>query len=483
MNITRTVGRQGFDIAMVGALMAMAGTYWDDAWHTDRGRDSFLAPPHLVLYAGAGTLAVVVVWSLVRCAVDAGVGAVRHRPGSVLAVVGVSAIFLAAPIDDAWHQVLGRDAVLWSPPHLLGLTGSLAAAVGLADLARPLDSWRSSVLGAVIIATTMIVVLEYETDVPQFADAWYLPVVILAWGVASTLIVQRDPRPWALTAAAAVYTVLRVAIAVGLDQTDHSSALVPPIVAVAVVADVARRRSVFTASLAVPLSIVVTYLLVHGASPLGLELSAGELGFAVVGVPILLLVHRVAPVDRNPLPDGVLTRSMFFALLVFGLTLSGERPAAAHDPGQGVQKAMVAFDLVIEGRQAGATEFELTAEVALDDCSGIAARRTVARRGGRTETGSLRPDGACRWIGEVTVDENGRWFVYLELDRGATTLESWFPISTQSDRASGSRPLYVPPPDEGGRVLRAGAGSALALVNLVFVVTTLRSGGGSRREP
>ena len=83
----------------------------------------------------------------------------------------------------------------------------------------------------------------------------------------------------------------------------------------------------------------------------------------------------------------------------------------------------------------------------------------------------------------MTVDEDGRWFVYLELDRGATTLESWFPISTRSDRASGSRPLYVPPPDEGGRILRAGAGSALALVNSVLLVTTLRSGGGRRREP
>ena len=32
--------------------MSLFGTYWDDAWHTDRGRDSFFAAPHLALYAG-----------------------------------------------------------------------------------------------------------------------------------------------------------------------------------------------------------------------------------------------------------------------------------------------------------------------------------------------------------------------------------------------------------------------------------------------
>ena len=481
MNVTRTVGRRGFDIAMVGSLLAMVGTYWDDAWHTDRGRDTFLAPPHVVLYAGAGILAVVLVWSLVSAAVAAGVGAVRRRPGSRLAVVGVSAIFLAAPVDDAWHQILGRDAVLWSPPHLLGLTGSLAAAVGLADLARPLDSWRSSMLGSVIVATTMMAVLEYETDVPQFADAWYLPAVILAWGIAATLIVQRDPRPWALTTAAAVYTVVRVAVAVGLDQADHSSALVPPILAVAVVADVTRRRSVLAAAVAVPLLIVVTYPLIHDASPLGLDLSGGEVGFALIGIPLLLLVHRVVQVDRKPRRCDVPLCSMFFALLVLGLALSGAQPAGAHDPGQGPKRATVAFDLVTDDGPAGTTEITITAQVALNDCSDLAARRSVARRGGRTATGSLRPDGACRWVGEVTVDESGRWFVYMELDRGAMTLESWFPISTQSDSASGSRALYLPPPDDTGRGLRAGAGSALALVNLVLLVTTLRSGGGRRR--
>ena len=39
-------------LAAAGFLMALFGVYWDDAWHTDRGRDSTLSAPHLALYAG-----------------------------------------------------------------------------------------------------------------------------------------------------------------------------------------------------------------------------------------------------------------------------------------------------------------------------------------------------------------------------------------------------------------------------------------------
>lgn len=32
--------------------MALFATYWDDSWHTDKGRDEFAIPPHLLLYGG-----------------------------------------------------------------------------------------------------------------------------------------------------------------------------------------------------------------------------------------------------------------------------------------------------------------------------------------------------------------------------------------------------------------------------------------------
>jgi hypothetical protein len=43
--------------AGLGALFA---TFWDDAWHTDLGRDSATIPPHLLLYASVAVIGVVV---------------------------------------------------------------------------------------------------------------------------------------------------------------------------------------------------------------------------------------------------------------------------------------------------------------------------------------------------------------------------------------------------------------------------------------
>jgi hypothetical protein len=43
----------------------------------------------------------------------------------------------ALPIDAAWHAAFGRDAVLWSPPHMLAIFGSLALLVGFLAAARP----------------------------------------------------------------------------------------------------------------------------------------------------------------------------------------------------------------------------------------------------------------------------------------------------------------------------------------------------------
>ena len=40
----------------LGFVASLSGTYWDAGWHTVRGRDAFLAPPHVLLYAGISLL-------------------------------------------------------------------------------------------------------------------------------------------------------------------------------------------------------------------------------------------------------------------------------------------------------------------------------------------------------------------------------------------------------------------------------------------
>jgi uncharacterized membrane protein YidH (DUF202 family) len=50
----------------VAGIMAMLAFYWDETWHTDRGRDSFWIPPHQMLYTSVAIVLVMVcVWALV----------------------------------------------------------------------------------------------------------------------------------------------------------------------------------------------------------------------------------------------------------------------------------------------------------------------------------------------------------------------------------------------------------------------------------
>jgi hypothetical protein len=50
------LGRFRSLVVAAGGVAAIFGLYWDDAWHTDVGRDTFFSRPHLLLYAGVSVL-------------------------------------------------------------------------------------------------------------------------------------------------------------------------------------------------------------------------------------------------------------------------------------------------------------------------------------------------------------------------------------------------------------------------------------------
>ena len=194
-------------LAFAGAMAALP---WDDAWHTDRGRDGFLIAPHIAIYAGIATAGnALALWALLT-ARRLGIGAVwRHKP-LALALVSVVVTLASGPIDNAWHAAFGRDAVIWSPP-LVGIAGTLAlGAAILAELAGRDEPWArplTVVAGALVLAAAGFVTVEYDTDVPQFDESFYLPVLGFASAVALVLVREASGRAWAATSSTAVYTV------------------------------------------------------------------------------------------------------------------------------------------------------------------------------------------------------------------------------------------------------------------------------------
>jgi hypothetical protein len=173
------IGRFRSIVIAAGGVAAMLGLYWDDAWHTDVGRDTFVSRPHLLLYAGVGVLlAAAASWAWRRYQVEG--RAVLRDPAVMLPLFGAAVTLAAAPVDELWHQLFGRDTVTWSSPHMVAVAGMAAFAAGLC-LAATRPGGRSSrlagtAIGAFVIAATVTVVMEFETDVPQFPVVLYLPV-------------------------------------------------------------------------------------------------------------------------------------------------------------------------------------------------------------------------------------------------------------------------------------------------------------------
>jgi len=144
----RMTVRPGVAVALLACLLvASAGLAWDIAWHTFIGRDSFLTPPHAVLYggvaaAGATGLAGLLLEVRRRAPGTAPLASVLHAPlGLFVAGAGILTLVVSAPLDNYWHELYGIDVTLWAPFHVMGLIGGLVAVLGVvytlaAELAR-----------------------------------------------------------------------------------------------------------------------------------------------------------------------------------------------------------------------------------------------------------------------------------------------------------------------------------------------------------
>ena len=468
-------------VAFVGALAALAGGYWDDAWHTDRGRDEFLIAPHIAIYAGVAlTGGALAFWALLAARRDGLRAVTTHKP-LALAVVAVGATLASGPIDNVWHEAFGRDAVIWSPPHILGIAGTLAlGAAIMIELARRDHRWAQRggvVAGGLVLASAGFVTVEYDTDVPQFDEAFYLPVLGFAAAFALVLVRMGVRARWAATSAAAVYMAFIIAVSGFLAIVGFPGPALPLLVAPAVVLDLAATRRWSPVATAGSFTVVLHLAYVPARNLLGEGVRFDPADVAL-GLPLtwlaVLLVLSVAAGARPRTTVRATAAVIAASLLVLA-------PAAlAHDPGQGDDAGTVALDVVVaDGRRA-----TVTAVLPASVCEESIPRALVARRAGEVLRASLVKQG-CRVRGELVLPSRGRWFVYVELTRGGRIVESWLPVSVASGttRASdGDRYAYFAPERAAG-VTKTLAGATLYLAMLALLYATLtfvRAGSATR---
>lgn len=473
-------------VAFAGAMSALAGGYWDDAWHTERGRDAFFIAPHIAIYAGIATAGgALAVWALLA-ARGHGVGAVwRHRP-LALALVSVAVTLASGPVDNAWHVAFGRDAVIWSPPHMLGIAGTLGlGAAILAELAGWPERWArplTVVAGALVLASAGFATVEYDTDVPQFGVVFYLPVLGFAAGFGLLLVRSASDERWAATASAALYTVFIAAVGGFLALAGFPPPALPLLVLPAAVVDiaVARRWHPLLSAALFTFALHASYVPVRNwlsdaVRFDGTDVLVGAFLTLVATAALFALADAVHSGWKPPRPVRAPAAAGLVAMV---LVLASAPDTLAHDPGQGEDAGTVAMRVTADDRRVA-----LAAELPAGVCRSTESVAVVARRAGQTLRAPLAKTG-CRLEGALTVPVRGRWFVYAEMRRPGRTVESWLPITVTGSRAEVFEPeRYAYLTDEpssdavkviGGVVLYAGM---LALLVATFLLVT-----ASRRD-
>lgn len=441
-------------LVIAGFIASLAGTYWDAGWHTVRGRDQFLSPPHLLLYAGISLLGAIFAFRLLVAARSTGLREALARRALRLGVLGAGVTLAAGPIDDVWHRAFGRDAVIWSPPHMLGVIGTLgiAAAVVLevADAPRAIRRWFGPVAGAALLATCLVPVLEYDLDVPQFAGTFYLPVLALGATFAFVLVKAVDDHPLAATRTALVYTLAMGVLGLVLGLWDYPAPSLPLLIPAAFVADRLSGRRPAALIVALPAAIYLVYAPVRAlAGPeLGMEAPDLFMSFALACLGVAIALSLTAG-------NFGLARARFVAAsAVFLVVVSAPAAAMAHDPGQGAEAGRATISAVASGKSA-----RLNLDLKrVTECRAVRPVRLRARRAGASVTAPLAEAGRCRWTGAVSLEREGRWFLYAELSQRGRRLETWLPLDIGAGRSStrdGDRVVYAP---------RASATTALKLI-------------------
>ncbi|WP_454860036.1 hypothetical protein [Promicromonospora soli] len=450
---------------VAGGLLAVFATYWDEAWHTDVGRDSALAAPHVLLYGSVAAIGLgIAAWGIRALLATRSIRAVLAHPPLLAAGLGAATTLLAGGIDVAWHAAYGRDAVLWSPPHMLAIFGTVALVLGIAGGVAPQAVALRVAASVLLLANGAAVVFEYEADVPQFSEVLYLPVLLAVGLVVVVAIGRLVPRRGAVAAAVAGYAMLRLAVMAGLGALGLSTPDLPIAVLGLAAWELPQRSRVEKATAAMTAVAGLAWL----ASAAGLA-SPPASAVAVTALPVIVL-FAVVLLRRLATRPAAVAGGAAVVVLGGALALVAPEPASAHDPGQGTDVAPVTLTADVSGNRI------TMAATAQEHCDDLSPRRLVARRAGEVVTADLlRTSDGCDFAGTLDVPATGRWFTYAELTHDGAPVEAWLPlIAGEHSRTTQAKTLYEPAGADNGvspaqivaGILTYGLGAAVVVVSL-----------------
>jgi hypothetical protein len=207
------------------------GLYWDISWHIGIGRDTFWTPAHLAIQLGAvitGLSCAYLILHTTFAGADAAgqstvkIWGMRGPLGAFFAAWGGFCMLTSAPFDNWWHNSFGLDVTILSPPHvvlILGIffmgLGGLILTVSRMNLSTGESQNRLNQLllysGSLLLCLMFMLSFEYIGDQTLMHSAIYYRVLGMIAPIVLIGIGRASGRRWAVTALAAIYTVLWLA--------------------------------------------------------------------------------------------------------------------------------------------------------------------------------------------------------------------------------------------------------------------------------
>jgi hypothetical protein len=222
---------------LIAVTSSTIGGTWDVSWHRSIGRDSFLTPAHLLIYA-CGVIAALICGYLIFYttfgksqrlkAESVSVLGFRAPLGAFIAAWGGIAMLVSAPFDNWWHNAYGLDVKIISPPHTLLILGIRCVGVGILFLIvaamNRLEAERTEhglsmagestyvtlqrmflYLGGLTVLGQMFFLQEETWDVVLHTTEAYSALAI-GVPVALAFISRASGNRWAATISSAIYT-------------------------------------------------------------------------------------------------------------------------------------------------------------------------------------------------------------------------------------------------------------------------------------
>ncbi len=206
------------------ATCITVGIIWDISWHETIGRDTFWTPAHLAIYLGGALGGCVGGWLAIQHTFLAGptekaasvrVFGARAPLGAWVVIWGATAMLMAGPFDNWWHNAYGLDVKIISPPHALLGMGMFGITFGalLTVLTRQNRSRQGTgsglfiYVGGLFLVMAGVFIMEYIFPNMQHTALFYqvcalsIPFRIIAMGRAGR-------TSWATTKVAAVYILV-----------------------------------------------------------------------------------------------------------------------------------------------------------------------------------------------------------------------------------------------------------------------------------